>query len=51
MIRSIAVAAFALAVTTSLQPTPVAPLHQAEGIITQVQWDAVWAGYESMVSA
>ena len=32
MIRSIAVAAFALAIATSAQAIPVAPLHQADGI-------------------
>ena len=36
MIRLIAVAAFALAVTTSAQAVPVAPIHQPEGMITQV---------------
>jgi hypothetical protein len=38
MIRLIAVAvAFALAVATSAQAMPVAPLHQPDGMITQVR--------------
>jgi len=36
MIRLIAVAAFALAVTTSAQAMTVAPIHQPDGMITQV---------------
>jgi hypothetical protein len=36
MIRLIAVA-FALAVATSAQATPLAPLHQPDGMITQVR--------------
>ena len=36
MLRLIAFAAFALAVTTASQATPVAPVHEPEGIITQV---------------
>jgi hypothetical protein len=35
MIRLIAFAAFAIAVTTSAQAMPVAPVHEPEGIITQ----------------
>lgn len=42
MIRSIAFAAFAatfaLAVTTSAQAMPVAPVHQPDAITTQVAW-------------
>ena len=38
MIRLIAFAAFALAVTTSAQAMTVAPVHQPDGIITQVAW-------------
>ena len=38
MIRLVAFAAFALAVTTSAQAMPVAPLHQPEGMITQVAY-------------
>jgi hypothetical protein len=50
MIRLIAVA-FALVVATSAQAMPVAPLHQADGMITQVR-EACGAGrYELMVSA
>jgi hypothetical protein len=37
MIRLIAVAAFALALATSVQAMPVAPLHQPDGMITQVR--------------
>jgi hypothetical protein len=37
MIRLIAVAAFALALATTAQAVPVAPLHQADGMITQVR--------------
>ena len=36
MIRLIAVAAFALAVTTSAQAMTVAPVHEPDGMITQV---------------
>jgi hypothetical protein len=36
MIRLIAFAAFALALTTSAQAMPVAPVHQPDGVITQV---------------
>ena len=36
MIRLIAIAAFALAVATSAQAMSPAPLHQADGMITQV---------------
>ena len=42
MIRLIAVAAFALAVATSAQAMPVAPLHQTDGTITQVRY---YGGY------
>jgi hypothetical protein len=42
MLRLIAVA-FALAVATSAQAMPVAPLHQADGMITQVR-EACGAG-------
>ena len=37
MIRLIAVAAFALAVGTSAQAMTLAPLHQRDGMITQVR--------------
>ena len=37
MIRLIAIAAFALAVTTSAEAMSPAPLHQADGMITQVR--------------
>jgi hypothetical protein len=43
MIRLIAVAAFALAVATSVQAMPVAPLHQSDRMITQVR-EACGAG-------
>jgi hypothetical protein len=43
MLRLIAVA-FALAVATSAQAMPVAPLHQADGMITQVR-EACGAGW------
>jgi hypothetical protein len=42
MLRLIAVA-FALVVATSAQAMPVAPLHQADGMITQVR-EACGAG-------
>ena len=42
MIRLIAIA-FALAVATSAQATPLAPLHQPDGMITQVR-EACGAG-------
>jgi hypothetical protein len=38
MIRLIAFAAFVLAITTSAQAMPFAPLHQPDGMITQVAW-------------
>ena len=37
MIRFIAVAGFALAVATSAQAMSLAPLHQTDGMITQVR--------------
>ena len=43
MIRLIAFAAFALAVATSAQAMSPAPLHQADGMITQVR-EACGAG-------
>ena len=36
MIRLIAFAAFALALTTSAQAMPIAPVHEPDGVITQV---------------
>ena len=36
MIRLIAFAAFAFAVTTSVQATPVAPIQEPDSMITQV---------------
>ena len=38
MWRLIAFAVFALAITTSAQAMPVAPVHEADGIITQVAY-------------
>ena len=38
MIRLIAFAAFALVVTTSAQAMPVAPVHEPDGMITQVAY-------------
>ncbi len=38
MIRLIAAAAFSLAVATSAQAMSPAPLHQADGVITQVRY-------------
>jgi hypothetical protein len=38
MIRLIAVAAFALAVATSAQAMSPVPLHQQDGMITQVRY-------------
>ena len=43
MIRLIAVSAFALAVATSAQAMSLAPLHQSNGMITQVR-EACGAG-------
>ena len=37
MVRLIAIAAFALAVATSAQAITLAPLHQPNGVITQVR--------------
>ena len=45
MIRLIAIAAFALAVATSAQAMSPAPLHQADGMITQVR-QTLWRGDE-----
>ena len=36
MIRLIAIAAFAIVVTTSAQALPVAPVHEPDGMITPV---------------
>jgi len=38
MIRLIAFAAFAIAVTTSAQAMPVAPVHEPDGMITEVAY-------------
>jgi len=38
MIRLIAFAAFALALTTSAEAMPLAPLHQPDGMTTQVRY-------------
>jgi hypothetical protein len=38
MFRSIALAAFVLAVTTSVHAMPVAPVHEPDGTITQVAY-------------
>lgn len=38
MIRLIAAAGFALAVTTSAQAMTPAPVHQPEGVVTHVAW-------------
>ena len=38
MFRLIAVAAFALAVTTSAQAMPVAPVHASDGMLTQAAY-------------
>jgi hypothetical protein len=35
MIRLIAIAAFAIVVTTSVEATPVAPINEPEGMFTQ----------------
>jgi hypothetical protein len=43
MIRLIAVAGFALAVATSAQAMSLAPLHQPDGMVTQVR-EACGAG-------
>ena len=52
MIRLVAVAAFALAVATSAQAMSPVPLHQSDGMITQVR-QACGAGMhmESTASA
>ena len=36
MLRLIALSAFALAFTTSVQAMPVAPIHEPDGMITQI---------------
>jgi hypothetical protein len=36
MIRLIAIAVFAVALTTSAQAMPAAPVHQPDGLVTQV---------------
>jgi hypothetical protein len=36
MMKSIAIAVFALAITTSAQAMPVVPVHQPDGLTTQV---------------
>jgi hypothetical protein len=36
MIRLIAIALFALALTTSAQTMPAAPVHQPDGLVTEV---------------
>ena len=51
MIRLIAVAAFALAVATSAEAMTPAPIHQPEGVITQVALGWAWVGHELEVSA
>jgi hypothetical protein len=38
MVKLIALAAFALVVTTSAQAMTVAPIHQPDGLITQVAY-------------
>jgi hypothetical protein len=38
MIRLIAIAGFALAVATSAQAMTLAPLHQPDGVITQIRF-------------
>jgi hypothetical protein len=38
MIRLLASAAFVFAVTTSAQAMAVAPVHEPDGMITQVAW-------------
>jgi hypothetical protein len=38
MIRLIALAAFALAITTPAQAMPVAPVHQPDSMITEVAY-------------
>jgi hypothetical protein len=38
MLRLIAVAGFALTVATSAQALPLAPLHQPDGMVTQVRF-------------
>ena len=42
MIRSIAVAAFGLAVATSAQAMMLAPFHQPDRVITQVRMGCGW---------
>ena len=48
MIRFIAIA-FALVVATSAQAMSPVPLHQADGMITQVRQD-MWRGYEAGIT-
>ena len=51
MIRLIAFAALAIAVTTSVQAMPVAPVHEPEGVITQAAVGCGAGGTGLMVSA
>ena len=51
MIRLIAFAAFALVLATSAQAMSLVPLHQSDGMITQVRTSAVPAITWSMVAA
>jgi hypothetical protein len=51
MMRLIAIAVFALAITASAQAMPVAPVHEPDGMITQVAAACGAAGHELVVSA
>ena len=51
MIKLIAFAAVALAVTTSVQALPVAPVHEPDAMITQVAYGCGPFRNEFMVSA
>ena len=51
MIRLMAFAAFALVLATSAQAMSLVPLHQSDGMITQVRGAAVLEGLELTASA
>ena len=51
MMKLFAVAAFALAVATSAQAMPLAPLSQPDGVIRKPVWAVARAGSWSTVSA
>jgi hypothetical protein len=38
MVKLIALAAFTFVITASAQAMPAAPVHETEGIVTQIAW-------------